>query len=242
MGLLPSARQGVYRAVVPPFFDARDVLRCPCGFQGYSQSVLAHRSSTKRKKRTECEGPVEVVERATEGTVPMASAPVVAPPTTTPVREAPAVPVEATGEDPFPQARSWTYPAGYGEVDERDRVARQLLAEEVGGGVHPPSANGSGTVPPEISPDGLYQEPTAPVSPSTTSISVALPADIKIMYDWARAQGWNLDDGSIGAFVYDMVSTHFRGGRMCEDCGRWVGECLGLEIYVAPKMEVMRSG
>jgi len=241
MGLLPSARQGVYRAGEMPFFDPRDILRCPCGFQGYSQSVLAHRSSTKRKGRKECEGPVEVVERATEGTVPVASASAISSNTAVPESEVPAVAAEATGEDPFPQARSWTYPAGYGEVDERDRVARQLLAEEVGGGVHPPSANGA--VPPEISPDGLYQEPTAPVSPSTTSISVALPADIKIMYDWARAQGWNLDDGSIGAFVYDMVSTHFRGGRMCEEnCGRWVGECLGLEIYVAPKMEVMRSG
>jgi len=80
--------------------------------------------------------------------------------------------------------------------------------------------------PPTLPPgDWTADSGVGPVAVSQDRLSITLPVQVRIMFDWAISQGWHVGDGSLSAFVADCLFDHFNG-------------CWGMGIFVAPLEEV----
>ncbi len=60
------------------------------------------------------------------------------------------------------------------------------------------------------------------------SETVYLPAVIKVWYQWCLDNGWKVGDGSLGAWVTDVLLTH-------------MNVCMGKGIYVMDRTEVQNA-
>jgi len=82
----------------------------------------------------------------------------------------------------------------------------------------------------EVPPGDYYREPAIrDVAGTVEPINVQLPVEVKVFYDWARGQGWHFKAGTISNFVEDFLLTHFK-------------ECLGLDIFVGLREEILHHG
>lgn len=127
---------------------------------------------------------------------------------------------EVNSDDPEEIARRMNQRRGTTwNVDTADFLS-QLDLERNGhangydGGV-PPNGNGAagdggeGAIP--LPPgDYHFEPPTNEPELSSTRDTIILPPVCRVMYDWARAQGWLVADGSFSAFILDIVLDHWR--------------------------------
>ena len=105
--------------------------------------------------------------------------------------------------------------------DEAEEIAR--LYNQRRQGPPPPSDNGNGHGVRPLEDDWLAETPQGPVSSAREP--VLLPVVIKLIYDWCRGQGWHQGDGSMSAFVTDVVLCH------------WV-DCMDKAIVVTDRSAI----
>jgi hypothetical protein len=81
-------------------------------------------------------------------------------------------------------------------------------------------------IPPEIAPGDYFLEPPTPEPQvSTLPEKVTLPVIVRVMYDWAKSRGWNKGDGSLSAFVTDVLLDYWNN-------------CMGMIVVVARRDEI----
>lgn len=196
---------------------------CPCGWTGRYNSLVGHRKGYK--KRPACQGKIFPV-----------SGPL-APPEVL-VEEDDSHEDAPEDASPPPKVKGWNYDDPELLPEDPEELAALLMREARRGNGH---TNGNGHGPIDnsdllaqddfagsVAPGEFSVEPGAPVVPSQYRETVYLSAKARVIYDWARAHGWKRGDGSMSAFVLDVLTDHFEG-------------CWGKQIVVVEKadMELM---
>lgn len=219
------------RFPVRPAMDS--VWQCPCGFRGGWQQIGGHRKGWK--KRDACRGPGPRGERIwmidpgsgdprpdwmPQG-MPIPQA-----------HDAPAAPPIDPEPEPLPEEEEEESSVGfdpfvYSGLDDAEALAAALNRER---GFEAPSPGGNGHGPVEtleLGAEGEWSEEksASPLAVSEFREAVTLPAVAKVIYDWARAQGWGQGDGSLSAFILDVLLDHF-------------SQCWGMKIVVVSREEV----
>lgn len=107
------------------------------------------------------------------------------------------------------------------------RLYNQRRAEPVTGGGNghgddlPPGI--LGTVPPDA--DFAVETSSLPPQVSQYRETVQVAPIARVIYDWARQQGWRVGDGSFSAFVMDLILDHF-----------W--NCWNMGVYIVGREEI----
>lgn len=188
---------------------------CPCGVTGHYDKVMGHRKGWR--KRPKCDGrPFLVTDTNPPESLPdPADNETTIPAHLTDPEEIARWINERHGAPSGAEPDEWELPA-IGESDglpfdafgdQSRKGGRGFYEGDLGEGdwrIRPPSGA------PEVTQD---------------KIAVSLPISIYTMYDWMRGEGWNQGDGSLSAFVTDMLLDHFH-------------ECIGLEIAVVHRKDV----
>ena len=73
--------------------------------------------------------------------------------------------------------------------------------------------------------DYVLEPPVGPPQVSNLKESVSLPVIVRVMYDWAKSKGWNKGDGSLSAFVTDILLDYWHN-------------CMGMVVLVAKRDEL----
>jgi len=205
-----------------------EIYRCACGFEAPYYKALGHLHGAK--KRPECLGPegkphLTLVANAwgdngeSRSTVPST------PGTPTPVSTQPERTVASAERDDGDEEADLdgTRNGAFSvfeytgmETNDPEEIARRLLQQRQ---AQPPS---DGTM---LGGDGEWAAEFPPGPQSQAREVVYLPVVVRIMYDWFRANGWSQADGSLSAWVTDMVLCH------------WV-QCMGKAVVVVDREEV----
>jgi len=116
------------------------------------------------------------------------------------------------------------------DPDDPERIARQLYLTRYGSDVTlmDRDALGVDDLPPGGDDIDWAAETGAQVPISQESITVSLPVSSRLIYDWAKTQGWHVGDRSFSAFIVDVLFNHFN-------------QCWGMGIFVAPLEEINRE-
>ena len=228
---LPAATQANALAFRERVKDREQLYSCSCGRTGTWSQMTGHQHGAD--KRPECQGGIRKIDASDVGAVgpsrtpnPLESEPVFRPHA-----------YEYTGEpvpdDPDEIARRMIrgdYPLNTAPPLSDDWL-RQLQTDADGGDTGdgaPPGRNGDFGGEDVGGGDWRTQPPGGLPAVSTRSESVILPNSVRIMYDWARANGWNQGDGSLSAFVTDILLDHW---RVC--WGKLIGVLDRSEVDVA---------
>jgi hypothetical protein len=116
---------------------------------------------------------------------------------------------EPAGDDSMPSAFDLRPDDQLGEDPEE--MARQFNLEKAVEAVGHNGHNGvGGSIGSTDLPPGDWQveQPSQPQVSQAREV-VSLPWFVRGMYDWARAKGWYVGDGTISAFVGDCLIDHF---------------------------------
>lgn len=179
--------------------DTSGVWGCPCGETGAYRHVLGHRKGAS--KRAACQGSMYRQEST------------VAPPSP-----------ESQESLESQEGQHGTFD-GYeflpgDDPTDSEEIARRLLEQR--------SSPVDSVVPPEALQEGEWQieapKEESPISQSRESVSLLITT--RVMYDWFRANGWRQGDGSMSAWVTDVINTF------------WT-HVLGKAIVVVDREEVM---
>ncbi len=199
--------------------------RCPCGVEGSFQDMaLRHRRGWK--KRPACNGKLECVYPGTPK--PPLEAQVMTPPSA-PARNAGSAhnadsahrevsSVDGTQAPPKLEIGTvhfaeYRMPVpGEEDPDDPEVIARRFNEQLLG--IAPPgedggfgSFGGGDNLPPG---DYRLEPPERELAPSSDRISVQLPIAVRVYFDFARTElGWHRGDGSLSAFIADVVEAHF---------------------------------
>ncbi len=202
------------------------VYTCPCGWTAEAKYLSAHKRRDKKDLDPACKGkatPALEGARITygehEGWIvgpdgkPVQPPP---PPTPPPPPEELARPFEFTGDEGFLDPE---------EVARRLNEARQSDTSEV---FETPNDDG---LPLDGVPSGDYflEPPVSQPQVSTLPEKVTLPVIVRVMYDWAKSKGWNKGDGSMSAFVTDVLLDYWNN-------------CMGMIVLVAKRDEIGVDG
>lgn len=232
------------------------VWRCPCGREGVLSSIAAHRRH--KAKHPECEGDIEFLRPGTgikllpyrQGGYRVheeEDAPAASPSTEKRQIASPDTGV-ATPVSPgkftelLPDLGSFTEGPLLGE-DDPESVAREINRQRTvgasgGGGAGSGRFGGGlaffdGDLPPGIGGSEWEIEPPAGIhAPTQDRVAVSLPVVFKVWYDVMVEMGWWQGDGSLSAWVVDMVSNHF---AVC--CDLMLAAMRRSAIY-PPQMDV----
>lgn len=199
-----------------PFRPAADsIWQCPCGFEGIYKKVVGHRKGYKR--RPECTGKIipinppyspiqKLKELANQQAAVQATAGVEATPDE----------VRAVSPPPAPKRPVFEYKPDVVErtaLDDPEELARQfnlsskaLIDDAFGGDNGAGGGIGGSGLPPG---DWKLETPPELPAPSQARETVSLPIIVRVMYDWAKAEGWHKGDGSLSAFVTDCLLDTF---------------------------------
>ena len=223
----------------PPWLnrDPKCIWRCPCGYEDNYRAMLGHRKGIKTHPAC-ASGRIEFVRGANGETEdvrlqpgqpgavewpqanPNSKASRVAPqdtPLTTDVQVEPDLPTSPQpagppGDDGPSLASAFDLKPDGDLGEDPEEMARQLNLEKaveavVGRDGH---AGGNGTNRSADLPPGdlRVEQPDQPQISQAREV-VSLPWFVRGMYDWARAKGWHVGDGTISAFVADCLIDHF---------------------------------
>ncbi len=194
--------------ITPP----RDSMwRCPCGYEARFSQMAGHRHGYRT--RPACHGKAQ---RLTVGTVTLDTLndgqPMVKD-TSIDIEAVDATPIE-----PIKTPISHNYyvadaidqPDDIEPPDDPEELARRLQEQllERQGYSHSTNGNGIGA----DDGDFYLESPSGVPHISVDRIAVTLPIQAYMMYDWAKGVGWRRGDGSISAFIWDMVFNMWRYG------------------------------
>lgn len=181
--------------------DVSGTWACPCGRKGTYPQITGHRHGAA--KRPECQGSMFRLPVPGEGLTG----------DTLPEAEKPQEAQAAAGFD------GYEFLPGDDPTDSEE-IARRLLEQR--------SSPVDTGVPHNGLPKGEWEveEPKADSPISQSRESVSLPITTRVMYDWFRANGWHQGDGSMSAWVTDVINTF------------WT-HVLGKAIVVVDREEVM---
>lgn len=197
---------------------------CPCGRIGTYSSLVSHRKGYKN--RPDCAkgrlfpvtGPSADAAAAVEAERLLTAAAAAAD--------------EAERLLP-PKVKGWGYDDPHLLPEDPEELAALLMREirngHTNGNGHTPIDNSDllvqGDFAGTVAPGEFTVEPGLPVVPSQYRETVYLSAKARIVYDWARAHGWKRGDGSISAFVLDVLTDHFEN-------------CWGMQVVVVEKADM----
>ena len=175
----------------PPPSDS--IWQCPCGYTATWKSAMAHRKGWKN--RPECNGRLSMVHDPTATPEDLATA---------------AADAAADGPvfDDTPVSPTFTPSMS---VLDPEEVARQLNRGrrpiDLEGAVldlqHTLDDMGDEAA------DWSIETPEGVSVASQAKETVSLPVVVRVMYDWAKNQGWHQGDGTLSSFVTDVVLDHF---------------------------------
>jgi len=120
---------------------------------------------------------------------------------------------------PLPPAYDFAPPQA-AEIDPEE-IARQLRQQRERPALPPPGEPGE--------PALLAETPPQDVRATISTITIRLAARHLVMYDYFKGQNWFVDDGSVSAWVEDMLNTLFL-------------HVLGISVAVVPLSEVKIDG
>lgn len=240
-------------ADLPMVIPRRDsIWRCPCGMKGPMSIMSGHRKGYKNHPGCmngklvmvnagspdepplwrspvpralypdDDASPLVVNEPAPLQSEPALELPVDALPDIDPILDT--KPANTAGENGAPyefiDRDLFTDPEAVAKLYNERRFKVAPLSGET-----PPDGGGNGHSGEPLEPGDYHLEGGLP-QPAVSFIRepVNLPVIVKVMYDWAREQGWNQGDGSMSTFVTDMLMDHFRN-------------CIGMAVVVVRKEE-----
>lgn len=209
------------------------VWECPCGYTNSYQSVCAHRKGWRKREGCRGTGPngpgrIWMVHPGSSETgtqwMPESSL--------AEAHEAPAAPPIEPEAEPLPEAGDEEIPSDVFAPfeytgEDPEALAAALLRDRPSFDAPSPNGNGHGPVDTVSLDEGEWSEEKSSGPPAISEFreAVTLPAVARVIYDWARAQRWHQGDGSLSAFVTDVLLDHFR-------------ECWGMKIVVVSREEV----
>lgn len=211
--------------------------RCPCGYEGLYQAVLGHRRGWRH--RPQCAGKIRPLDPSLlyAGISPDGSAGGAgrSEPEVVDTAEAPASGgLEGTGEE-GDQGEELASGELEGTADPEElarRLNQSRQQEALAGAVEVPLDRELLTLGLEGSlPPGEWELETPPEAGPVSQAreAVALPPVVRMMYDWARSQGWHAGDGSMSAFITDIVLDHWQN-------------CWGKIIVVVDRKDLEDAG
>lgn len=214
------------------------IWRCPCGTETTWQEMLRHRRGWK--KRPDCTGsitpvdppytPFEMMQQKLnklDSTDAEAAAP-----------DDSAIPVSTPHHPALPEApakrKVYEYQPDPAELsnplDDPEELARQfnLSSKSVLDDTFAPDIGGGGGIGGGEMPPGDWHAEMPPVlpPPSQARETVSLPIIVRVMYDWAKSEGWKKGDGSLSSFVTDCLLDHFNN-------------CWDKAVVVVDRQEVL---
>jgi hypothetical protein len=209
-----------YDITKAPKLDPRSRRRCPCGFEGSPNEIMAHRHGWK--KRPECRGKIINVWTPSEGDNIGPSKDLITEPQEA---QEPQQSQETQGVSNVPVYEylgTENEPRVPAPEADAEAVAKRLTEElhltppeDIGGDGHRELVEG----------DFQEQPPVTPPSLTPEKQTLEVPPVILVWYNWARDQGWFQGDGSISAFVTDCLLDHFR-------------HCWGYRVVIVSEEEV----
>lgn len=193
--------------------DPDELVECPCGFRAAMRVMRnPHRRMAARYKWPQCEG------RLIHHGIPFTAAP---PEPSLPPTPTPSPPQESLPPPPTERFPGALYVWPGRDSEDPEEIARRYNQERLPPTAGPP-VNGNGHLPPGV----LVQEPLGGTpAVSRERMTITLPVEVKVFYDGAREQGWNVGNGSLDAWVEDYLLTH-------------LGVCMDLGVFMAYKSEM----
>ncbi|RJO60341.1 MAG: hypothetical protein C4542_09625 [Dehalococcoidia bacterium] len=200
------------------------IWKCPCGYEGNWGAVCGHRKGWK--SRPQCKGKIWKVRDSAD------DEPQLTPPTkprwTTdqppPDLDTAGTPLDLEPEPEQPDTRrpslldEW-YPNlndFNDEPEDPEALAQRLNRQQ---------SELPADVPVGGDEEWSVEPPAGPPKVSSAKEFVALPVTLRVWYDWYRQHGWHQGDGSIGAWITDMLLDH-------------ITNCSGLAIVIVNREEV----
>lgn len=237
-------------ADLPMAIPRKDSLwRCPCGYEEHMPKMSGHRVAWRKHPGCQ-DGKIVMIDPGSPESPPLfrnsgllpyspkpepiapapieSEAPVMTIPDATQAQgeDTRSVPVETPeGSHPyeFVDRDIFTDPEAVAKLYNERRFKVAPVSGEP-----PPDGGGNGHAVEPLEPGDFRVERSLQPAISFIREPVNLPVIVKVMYDWARDQGWNVGDGSMSTFVTDMLMDHFRN-------------CMGMMVGVGRREDFRGS-